>query len=480
MFKSSNLPKNIHFVGIGGIHMSGIAKILHMRGHKISGSDINNSSITEHLKSIGILIYSSHESNNMLDSELAVYTSAINSKNPEIIFAQKNNIPIISRSQIINIVAENKKIVAIGGSHGKTTITTLLSYMLLKSNLEPLVLSGGLSADISNASRNKIEHKYFRKLENIYDGTGEYAIIEADEYKDAFLQYNPSILLINNIDDDHLDYFKTTDRLRESFLKFGNSSKKNSLIFLNKDSDDVKKIGTELEKNNKTIEYYSIENKADWMAKKITGNKDGTTSFELLWKNKKLGSITTNLSGRHNILNLTASIAIAMKIGISFQETAAILKTFQGIQRRFTTHLHSKEIVVVDDYAHHPVEIKTTIAAVKIKFPGKKIIGCFQPHTFSRTKYLLDGFISCFKYLDELIIAPTYAARETPDKGIESSTLSLSIKDPRNEVADSLENTIKILEPKIKPNTVILILGAGDISEIVPIINEKIRKKFNE
>jgi UDP-N-acetylmuramate--alanine ligase len=473
-----NLPKNIFFLGIGGIHMSAIAKLLFMRGHQISGSDISHSPTITHLEKIGIKVHIGHDASNIQNAELIVYTSAINPNNPEIVQAKQNQVLMISRAQMINFLVNGKKLVAIGGSHGKTTITTLISYFLLKMDLEPLVFSGGLSKDISKSIETKIEKKFLRNEENVYDGMGKLAIIEADEYKEAYLSYHPDIILINNVDVDHIDYFGSEDAVMESFLDFANSINQNGTVFLNKDFSDSSKIGSSLEKKNIQTEYYSINKRSDWQAKKITGNKNGTTSFELFWKGKKIDSLTTKLSGRHNILNITGSIAIAMKLGLGFQEIKRLLWQFEGINRRFSIYEHSQNIILIDDYAHHPAEIKVTIATAKTRFPRRKIIGCFQPHTYSRSQYLLPKFQDCFEFLDELIILPTFAARETPEQGIDSIQLSKAIKLPNCIYFDSFDKAIVNITENIEPGCVVLILGAGNISEIVPIINQKIEKKF--
>ncbi|MDG1989677.1 MAG: UDP-N-acetylmuramate--L-alanine ligase [Dehalococcoidia bacterium] len=475
-----DLPKNIFFLGIGGIHMSAIAKLLFMRGYQVSGSDLSHSSTISHLEKIGIKVFIGHNAVNIKDAELIVYTSAINPNNPELVQAKQSQVPIISRAQIINFLVQDKKLVAIGGSHGKTTITTLISYFLLKMELEPLVFSGGLSKDISKSIETKIEKKFLRMEENVYDGMGKLAIIEADEYKEAYLSYHPNIILINNVDIDHIDYFVSEDAITESFLDFANSIERNGTVFLNKDSHNASIIGASIEKKNIKTEYYSIDKRSDWQAKKITGNKDGTTSFELFWKGKKIESLTTKLSGRHNILNITGSIAIAMKLGIGFQEIKSMLLDFEGINRRFSIYKHPQNIILIDDYAHHPAEIKVTIATAKTKFPRRKIIGCFQPHTYSRSQYLLSKFQDCFEFLDELIILPTFAARETPEQGIDSIQLSKSIKLARCTYIDSFEMAIKRITDNIEAGDIILTLGAGNISEIVPIINQKIEKNFYE
>ena len=470
MNENLNLPKNIFFIGIGGIHMSAIAKLLSQRGHKIFGTDTNRSKIIEHLESIGIKIYSKHEQKNVEDAELVIFSSAIDQNNPEIIFAQKNNIPLLSRSQILNILCHEKDTVAISGSHGKTTITSLLGFILIKAKYEPLIMTGGLSIDISEAINANKNSPFYRSEENMYDGSGKIAIIEADEYKEAFLSYSPMHILINNIDSDHLDYFGSKNVIMNSFSDFANSLNKSGTLFINKDSVEANTLSTKM--YQRQIEYFSIEKRADWQAKKITGNKDDTTSFEIYWKGRKLGLITTHLVGRHNIINITGCIAVAMKLGVGFQQIQSAINQFKGIDRRFTIYRHPSDVVVIDDYAHHPTEIKSTIAAAKTKFPGYKIITCFQPHTFSRSKYLLEDFKNSFNFVNQLIIAPTFAARETEDQGINSEKFHAAMSLDNCILAPSMEFATQKLTEDIKSKSVIMVLGAGDISKIVPKINE--------
>ena len=475
MNKIVNLPKNIFFIGIGGIHMSAIAKLLRQRGHNIIGTDINQSKIIEHLKSIGVIVYSKHEEKNIADAELVVFSSAIDKNNPEISFAQKNDIPLMSRAQILNILCHEKDTVAISGSHGKTTISSLLAFILLAAEYEPLVMTGGLSGDIGKVINAKKSTAIYRDEENMYDGSGKFAIIEADEYKEAFLSYSPMHILINNIDVDHLDYFGSKNAIINSFNDFANSLGMSGTLFINKDSNEANAIGTKM--NQEKIEYYSIENRADWQAKKITGNKDDTTSFEIYWKGSKLGIIDTNLVGRHNVTNITGCIAVAMKLGIGFQQVQSAIRQFRGIDRRFSIYKHPNNIVVIDDYAHHPTEIKATIAATKTKFPGYKIITCFQPHTYSRTQYLLEEFKHSFEYVDQLIITPTFAARETEDQGISSDKLYAEMSINDCILAPSLEFATKKLTENIASNSVILVLGAGDIAKLTPKINKILSEK---
>ena len=472
MNKNLNLPENIFFIGIGGIHMSAIAKLLSQRGHRIVGTDTSQTKIVEHLKSIGVKIYSSHEQKNIEGAELAIFSSAIDKSNPEIVAAQKNNIPLMSRAQILSALCNTKDIVAISGSHGKTTISSLLSFIALQAKHEPLIMTGGLSADIGQEINKKDSTKFYRDEENMYDGSGKIAIIEADEYKEAFLSYSPMHILINNIDADHLDYFGNKNSIINSFNDFANSLHESGTLFINKDSLEANAIG--LKQNQEQVEYYSIEQRADWQAKKITGNKDSTTSFEVYWRGSKLGIITTNLAGRHNIINILGCVAVSMKLGIGFQQIQSAIQEFKGIDRRFSIYRHPGNIIVIDDYAHHPTEIKATITAAKTKFPGYKIIACFQPHTFSRSKYLLEDFKISFEYVNQLIIVPTFAARETEDQGITSKQLHEAMSLENCTFAPSTEFATKIITENITSKTVILVLGAGDISQLIPTINKKL------
>ncbi|MBI52031.1 MAG: UDP-N-acetylmuramate--L-alanine ligase [Chloroflexi bacterium] len=470
MNKNFKLPKNIFFIGIGGIHMSAIAKLLLQRGHNIIGTDTSQTKIIEHLKSIGIKIYSNHEEKNVKSAELVIFSSAIDKNNPEIVFAQKNEIPLMSRAQILNALCDEKDMVAISGSHGKTTISSLLGFILLQAKHEPLIMTGGLSKDIGQAINIEKDSLFYRNEENMYDGSGKIAIIEADEYKEAFLSYSPMHILINNIDADHLDYFGSKNAIIDSFNDFANSLHESGTLFINKDSIEANEIG--LKNNQKKIEYYSIEKRTDWQAKKITGNKNDTTSFEVYWKGSKLGIITTNLIGRHNVTNIIGCVAVAMQLGIGFQQIQSAIQQFQGIDRRFSIYKHPNDVIVVDDYAHHPTEIKATIAATKTKFPGYKIITCFQPHTFSRTQYLLEDFKHSFEHVNQLIIVPTFAARETENQGINSKKLHEEIVLENCILAPSIEFATKKITENITSKTVILVLGAGDIYKLIPKINE--------
>lgn len=439
--------KKIHFIGIGGISMSGLAEILLEKGFKVSGSDMKSSSITDNLKSLGAEIYIGQMEDNVSDDiDLVVYTAAISDENPELIKAKKLFIPIMTRAEFLGLLMKGHKYnVAVSGTHGKTTTTAMLSHICLKSNLDPTILVGG-ELDIING--------------NVRTGDSDYFITEACEYKGSFLKFFPYIGIILNIDADHLDYYKDIDDIQNAFINFAKLIPKDGCLICYAEDEKIDKV---ISNSNCNVITYGI-NKGDIVAKNILFNRKGCAYFDIFRNDIKLLSIQLNVPGNHNILDALASVCAAISLNLKPENIVQGLESFNGTHRRFEFKGVKNSVSVIDDYAHHPTEIKATLSAAK-NYPHRKIFCVFQPHTYSRTISLFDEFSNAFNDVDELILADIYAAREK-DTGIVSSTM-LGDRIRKNNVKCSnfhnFNDIVSYLNENLENGDMLLTIGAGDI-----------------
>lgn len=439
--------KKIHFIGIGGISMSGLAEILLERGFKVSGSDMKNSAITENLSKQGVEFYLGHREENLKDVDLIVYTAAIPSDNPELIKAKNSNIPLMDRAEFLGSLMKGHKYnVAISGTHGKTTTTSIFSHIMLKANLDPTILVGG-ELDIING--------------NVRSGNSDYFITEACEYKASFLKFYPYIGVILNIDADHLDFYRDINQIQDTFQEFAKLIPKNGYLIAYEEDTRIQEI---LKSVNCNIITYGI-NKGDVTAQNISFNEKGCAVFDVYKDNSKLFTITLNVPGKHNVLNALASVCSALALNVKYDAIIDGISSFFGTHRRFEIKGKKDGITVVDDYAHHPTEIKATLNSAKV-YPHKKIYCVFQPHTYSRTITLFDSFVDAFNDTDELILADIYAAREKDMHIVSSDTLGDAIRKKGINCKNihSFEEIVNYLTPKLENGDLLLTVGAGDIN----------------
>ena len=471
--KSPELPPNIHLVGAGGIHLSGIGEILLQNGHKVTGSDLIDSDSTRKLTKRGAKIYIGHSENNIDHPDLVVTTAAAKTDNPELKAAREKGIPIISRAEMVNRLVSDRQLLAVAGSHGKTTTSSLTTLMAQNAGLDPIALIGGNIPDLNNS--------------NVLNGRGQTAIVEADEYADAFLSYNPSIAVITNIDPDHLDYFGTEQIFFESFEKFTSQIVSGGILIVCADDEGAINIAKNIPRDDLQVETYSVHpHRGDWYAQTIEYKED-MTQFDVFFKKQKLGTASIKLVGQHNVGNFLAALAASMHAGVDFATAAQTAQTFKGARRRFElvgeiTIKGGSEITtnypisVIDDYAHHPTEIKATIRAAKNRYPDRRIVACFQPHTFSRTKYLLDEFISCFDGIDSLLLLKTFAAREDPVDGMSAKDLVDLIPSIDATYVDSIDQAVITAVNKIQPGDVFISIGAGDVTRVPWLLLPELQK----
>lgn len=450
---NKDIDKKVHFIGIGGISMSGLAALLLDKGFKVSGSDFRESEITNKLKSEGAEVYIGHKRSNLVNVDLVVYTAAIPSDNEEILEAKEKQIDLMDRAEFLGYIMKGHKFnVAVSGTHGKTTTTSMLSHITLKANLDPTILVGG-DVDAING--------------NFKIGNSEYFITEACEYKESFLRFSPSIGIILNVDADHLDYYRDINHIKESFVKFVNLIPNDGYIIGCYEDNNVKDVIKNAKCNVLT---YGITG-GDIKATNISFNNKGCATFTVNKDNKDLFEVTLNTTGKHNILNALSAIAVSLIFNIDSSEIIEGLKECKGAHKRFEYKGEFNGATIIDDYAHHPVEIEATLDTARL-IPHNKVYGVFQPHTYTRTKTLFDEFSTCFSKLDELLLLDIYAAREK-DTGMVSS-LELGDAVRKNGVkcinVSSHEEAANYFKEKLKANDIMLTIGAGDVVRVADII----------
>lgn len=442
--KKIGVHSHVHFIGIGGISMSGLAHILLMRGIKVTGSDRTESNITEILKNDGAEIYIGQRAENIQNPDLVVYTAAISDDNPELCEARNKNIETIERADFLGeLMKEFKMPVSISGTHGKTTTTSMLSTVLLHAEEDPTILVGGELNSIGG---------------NYHVGTDKYLIFEGCEYVDSFLKFNPYSAIILNIEEDHLDYFDGIEQIKESFNKFMRKIPKEGFVVVNADDPNVMNSTHDVE--CKIITYGKS---GDYSYKNESFDNNGYGNFDVYFKDEKIAHIQLSIGGKHNISNATAVFAVASKLGINPDIIAEGIKKFTGTKRRFEYKGTFNGARVFDDYAHHPTEISATLDSAK-KMEHNKIWVVFQPHTYTRTNALFNQFIEALAPFDNVIITDIYAAREKNTIGISSKSLADKIKNARY-ISDFSEIS-EHLKANVSENDIVITMGAGTITDL--------------
>ena len=441
---------HIHFVGIGGIGMSGIAELLLNLGYKVSGSDLRRSDLTDRLQRLGGVVYEGHSAEQIAGADVVVVSSAIDTSNPEVSAAIKASLPVIPRAEMLAELMRLKYSIAVAGAHGKTSTTSLVASVLAAGGLDPTVVIGGKLKSIGS---------------NAVLGQGDFIVAEADESDGSFLKYSPAIAVVTNIDREHLDFYKDLDDIKKVFLAFIDRIPFYGLAVLCLDNEAVQDLIPHIRKRFVT---YGMSPQADLQARGI--DCQGLAScFEVIFQGHSLGSVKLSLPGEHNVYNAMASIAVGLELGIDFGKIKAVLEKVEGVQRRLEIKGEAKGITVVDDYGHHPTEIKTTLAALAHGWPNRRKVIVFQPHRFTRTRALFDDFARSFYQSDVLLVLPIYAASEKPIQGVDSRNLCQSIqahghKDVR--FAEDLNAAVDTLAAMTASGDVVLTLGAGNVYQV--------------
>jgi UDP-N-acetylmuramate--alanine ligase len=439
--------KHIHFVGIGGIGMSGIAELLLNLGFDISGSDISNNENVERLKKLGVMIFHGHNPENIKGCNVLVYSSAVSLDNSEIIRAKQMGLPVIKRAEMLGELINLKETsIAISGTHGKTTTSSMIGSMLTYAGKEPTLVVGGLVQNLNSNS----------KL-----GEGQIIVVEADEFDRSFLSLKPTIAIVNNIELEHTDCYKDLNDLENSFLQFCQSVPFYGSVLLNIDSFSIKNI---IHKIERPVTTYGMSRDAAFRAKELEF-KENKSTYSLFRAEENLGKIHLNVPGEHNIMNSLGAVALGFELGLSFNSIKNGLLDYKGVRRRFDIKGSHNDVMVVDDYAHHPTEVSTTIEAAK-KGWNRKLIVVFQPHLYTRTKEFYKEFAKSLEKADFIIITSIYPSREKPIPGITSKLISDNIDKTKKDVlfnVNEVDQAITILNEIAKPGSMILTLGAGDI-----------------
>jgi len=441
--------KHIYFVGIGGAGMSGIAEVLLNLDYKVSGSDIRFTETTERLKRLGATIYQGHSEKHITDVDVVVTSSAIKSDNAEASAARNKAIPVIPRAEMLAELMRLKYGIAVAGAHGKTTTTSLIGVVLDRGGISPTVVNGGILNTINT---------------NAILGTGDFMVAEADESDGSFLKLSPTIAIITNVDPEHLDYYQNINEIKRAFIQFANKVPFYGLNILCLDNKYVQDLIPQLEKRYLT---YGLTPQADLQAREVTA-KGLSMTFRVFYQNKELGEVELKMPGLHNVYNALAAIATAVELNLDFSVTKEALKTFEGVQRRFQIKGEFNQITLVDDYGHHPTEIKATLCAAKNIWGGRLVV-VFQPHRYTRTRDLFKDFLTAFNQADLLLLTDIYPAGEDPLPGVTAGNLFHGIREYGHKNVSYYPQKEAIVDhlPKLlKPGDVVITLGAGDICQL--------------
>ncbi len=444
-----NNPLHVYFIGIGGISMSAIANILLEKGFKISGSDTKTSSFTQDLENKGAVINYGQRANNIEDGiDLVIYTAAIKKDNEEFAKAMTLNIPMLSRAEILGqIMANHKTAIAVSGTHGKTTTTSMLSEILLAGDTDPTILTGGVLNSIKG---------------NLRIGQSSTMITEACEYTNSFLSFHPTLSIILNVKEDHMDFFEDITQIRESFKKFCDLLPTEGTLIINSEIDDISYFTKDL--SCKVITYGIDDNISDYQAKNVAFDEFARGSYDLFINNEFVSSIKLNICGMHNVSNSLSSIAAARVLNLDFDSIKEGLRRYTGTNRRFEFKGSLKGINIIDDYAHHPDEIVATLNTAK-NYPHNRIVCIFQPHTYTRTTAFLKEFASSLALADIIILTDIYAARETNTTGVSSKDIlkELQLLGKEAYYFESFDDIENYLLENSMHNDLLITMGAGDV-----------------
>lgn len=453
-------PVRVHFVGIGGISMSALAELLQRQGFRVSGSDLKQTPLTEHLRSLGITIYDTQQSENITgELSVVVFTAAVHSDNPELVRARELGLPILERKDLLGqIMKQYRHVAGVSGSHGKTTTTSMLSLMLMEGNLDPTVLVGGVLDGIGG---------------NLRMGSSSYLVAEACEYCNSFLSFYPSDAIILNIEAEHLDFFRDLEDIRHSFRKYAELLPSHGTLVINGSIDRLSELTKDLPA--RTVTYGICDtaescSRYDYTAAAVSFDENGFGSYDLYENGTLLGRVSLKVIGKHNVSNSLAAAALARTYGVSFEAVAAASLHYTGTHRRFEYKGQANGVRVYDDYAHHPSEISATLSAARVCVTDRQRLWCvFQPHTFSRTKAFLHKFAESLSFADVVVLADIYSASREKDPGdISSADIAVLLKEKGKEVYyfHSFEEIQKFLLENCCADDLLITMGAGDIVSV--------------
>lgn len=456
--------EKIYFIGINGIGMSGLAKIMKCKGYEVKGADICRNYVTEDLLAMGIEVFDEHDAENVKDVDFVVASTAIGEKNPEYSYSKENDIKILKRGELLAMLLNRETGIAIAGTHGKTTTTSMLSASMLSK--DPTIVVGGILPEIKS---------------NAKPGKGEYFIAEADESDNSFLYMKPKYSVITNIEEDHLDVHKNLDNIKKSFIQFISHTQEEAVMCI--DCPNVRAVIADLPDDNKVITYSIKNEKARIYAKNIR-IEGKSTVFEVLIDGSSKGEFILNIPGEHNIQNVLPVIYLSLKFGVNEEILKESLEKFKGSKRRYDVLYDdilengfgnkTKRVRIIDDYAHHPTEIKATLAAIK-SIDSSRLVAIFQPHRYSRVHFLINEFRNVFSKVDKVILLPIYAAGEKNEFDVSSEFLKEHIEHDNIEVMSDWKD-IKKYVSRVKKDSTYIFMGAGDISTLAHEISDELKE----
>jgi UDP-N-acetylmuramate--alanine ligase len=451
--------QRVHFIGIGGIGMSGIAEILLTMGYTVSGSDLRRSAATDRLEGLGATIFEGHVAENAAACDVVVASSAVNERNPEVIEARSRKIPVIQRAEMLAELMRLKYGIAVAGMHGKTTTTSMIAAVLAAGNLDPTVVVGGRVDTLGSNARL---------------GTSQYLVAEADESDRSFLKLSPVLAVVTNLDREHMDCYSSMEDVDDAFVQF-----MDSLPFYGATTAciDNERLRSVLPRVRRRVYTYGESVDADFRLEMLSRRPDCHSSFDVNYRGLLLGPFALHVPGRHNVLNATAAVAVGVQLGIVPADIARGLATFRGVDRRFQIKGKVGGITVVDDYGHHPTEILATLRAARdCGYRGVHVV--FQPHRYTRTRDLMAEFAGAFVDADSVEVLDIYAASEEPIPGVTAAALAGEIKGARASYAASVPEAVAAVVKSARAGDVILTQGAGNVSGIAPMVLEALREKF--
>lgn len=453
--------RNIHFIGIGGTGLSAIATVLIESGYVVSGSDMQESASTLKLRDRGAKIFIGHSAANIADADTVIISSAVSADNPEVIAAKAKNIPVLKRADFLGSLMEGRDGLAVAGTHGKTTTTAMIAFILTQANLDPTFIVGGTLTNLGTNAKH---------------GDGSPFVIEADEYDGMFWGLKPKIAVITNVEHDHPDCYPTMEAYRAAFEKFAALVPDNGALIVCRDHDGAKEIGEWASQRNIRVVWYGLKNGAEWKAENIQVNSAGGSDYVVTRNGQSVGLVRTRVPGSHNVSNSLAAIAAADLLGVDFNIARNALAEFTGVGRRFEVKGEVGGVTVIDDYAHHPTEIKATLAAARKRFVDRKIWAMFQPHTFSRTRILLSEFASSFSDADHVLVTDIFRSRESYDARVSSKDIVAQMKHADARYVPTLDEAATVLLAELKSGEVLITLGAGDGNTV----GEKVLSSYDE
>ena len=477
------LPQRIHFVGIGGIGMSGLARLLLEEGHQVSGSDLQSNNLTTELAALGATVYQGHDPSNVGEAELVVATPAAHSSNPELQEATQRAIPILKRGELLGKLMEGKRGIAIAGSHGKTTTTALIGWILTQAGLDPTVVVGGEVPELGG---------------NVRRGAGDFFVAEADEYDAAFLSLHPEVAVVTNIEAEHLDFYKDFASVVEAFRSFLKGViPSGHVVFCLDDpaaaglqSSQAGEAGAKLNTKHQqeggarltrqvpaqSFLSYGLHPQAHWRAVDLKPNSAGGHDFTVRVGNRSRGRFSLQIPGQHNVSNALAALAATSTSGVDPSRARDALATFTGVKRRFQVLGTIRGITIIDDYAHHPSEVRATLAAARTRYPDRRILTVFQPHTYSRIKLLQPLYTDAFQDASVLWVTDIYAAREDNSWEISGQDLVNSIDHCDKYYVKELADATDAVQAAAQPGDVVLVMGAGDSYKVAQALVDRLEK----